>query len=118
MINLDDAIKAHADWKTKFRVAISRQETMDAATIAKDDCCVLGKWLYGEGKQQYSGVESYGTLLAKHKTFHVQAGNVANLVNAHKYQEAEAALGAGTSYTAASSDVGQAVIRLRKETGL
>lgn len=118
MIDLDGALKAHSDWKTKFRAAISKQETMDAATIAKDNCCVLGTWLYGEGKQSYAGVETYKVLIDKHAAFHVQAGKVASLINSHKYEDAEAALGMGTPYTAASNEVGQAVIRLRKETGL
>jgi hypothetical protein len=116
MIDLEGAIKAHAEWKTKFRAAISKEETMDAATIAKDDCCMLGKWLYGEAKQQYAGLETYKSLVVSHKAFHVQAGKVAGFVNAHQYQDAEAALAMGTPYTIASNEVGQLIIRLRKET--
>jgi hypothetical protein len=46
-MNLDNAIATHARWKLKFRGAISAQETLDAATIGKDDCCEIGKWLHG-----------------------------------------------------------------------
>jgi methyl-accepting chemotaxis protein len=118
MIDLDGAIKTHAEWKTKFRAAISKEETMDVATIAKDDSCMLGKWLYDEAKQKYADLESYKTLVARHTAFHVQAGKVANFVNAHQYREAEAALSVGTPYMTASNEVGQSIIRLRKETGL
>ncbi len=44
-MNLDDAIAKHAEWKVKFRSAMERHETMDHATICKDDACMLGKWL-------------------------------------------------------------------------
>lgn len=48
-MNLDESIQKHAEWKLKFRSAISRKEQMDAETIGKDNCCQLGVWLYGEG---------------------------------------------------------------------
>ncbi|QFY44991.1 chemotaxis protein [Candidatus Methylospira mobilis] len=117
-MNLDEAIQAHADWKKKFRVAIHKQETMDTSTIAKDDCCVLGKWLHAEAKSLYADIESYPVLVSHHKTFHAEAGKVASLVNTKKYAEAELALDAHTPYGVASQAVGQAIYRLRKEAGL
>jgi hypothetical protein len=33
-MDLNQAIEKHAEWKVKFRKAISGQETMDAETIA------------------------------------------------------------------------------------
>jgi len=117
-INLDDAVKAHLDWKTKFRVAINKQESMDAATIAKDNCCVLGKWLYTEAKSRYADMASYPDLLNKHKAFHVEAGKVSSLVNAKRFAEAEFALHTNTPYGQASQAVGLAIVKLRKETGL
>ena len=43
-MDLDQAIAKHAEWKLKFRSAISKQETMDVTTIAKDNCCDLGAY--------------------------------------------------------------------------
>jgi len=117
-INLDDATKAHVDWKTKFRVAIHKQDTMDAATIAKDNCCELGKWLHGEAKTRHSEVAAYPVLVTRHAAFHVEAGKIAALVNAKKFAEAELALQGDTPYGKASQSVGQAILQMRKETGL
>lgn len=40
------ALKAHAEWKTKLRDAITNKETLDEHRIAKDDVCPLGTWLH------------------------------------------------------------------------
>ena len=117
-MNLDNAIAAHAEWKTKFRSAIQKKEQLDAASIALDDKCPLGTWLHGEAKGQYARLASYGTCLARHAEFHQHAGKVATKINAGRYSEAEAMLGADTPYTTASNAVGVAIIGLRKQASL
>lgn len=117
-MNLEEAVQKHAEWKLKFRSAISKKEQMDAVTIGKDNCCAVGQWLYGEGKIRWGSKPEFQKALDKHKEFHVQAGQVAGLINAGKYAEAEAALGHGTAYARASSEVGAALIALKKAAAL
>jgi methyl-accepting chemotaxis protein len=117
-MDLDSAIGKHAEWKMKFRNAISKQEQMDAATIAKDNCCDLGKWLHGEAKTSFSRLASYAECVKKHAAFHVEAGKVATAINAKKYAEAEAMIGGGTIYAQASSAFGVATMQFKKETKL
>jgi hypothetical protein len=117
-MNLESAIGKHAEWKMKFRNAISKQEQLDAASIAKDNCCDLGKWLHGEGKTQYSKLDSYVECVKTHAAFHQEAGKVASAINARKYAEAEAMIDGGTVYAKASSAVGIAVMHLKKEARL
>ena len=117
-MNLDNAIAAHAEWKTKFRSAIQKKEQLDAASIALDNKCPLGQWLHGEAKAKYAGLKSHGVCLAKHAEFHKCAGQVAGTINAGKYAEAEAMIEGGTPFSTASSAVGVAIIGLRKEATL
>jgi methyl-accepting chemotaxis protein len=117
-MDLDTALSKHAEWKVKFRTAISKQEAMDAETISKDNCCELGKWLHGEAKAKFGRLASYSTCVSKHATFHVEAGKIAKTINAKKFQEAEAMLGSSTAYAAASGAVGVAIIELKKEAKL
>ncbi|MDP1664479.1 MAG: CZB domain-containing protein [Methylobacter sp.] len=114
-MNLDSAIQKHMEWKVKFRTAITKQEQMDAATIGKDNCCELGKWLHGEGKSQCGGLGSYAITLSRHAAFHVEAGKVASAINAKKYTEAEAMLVGSSAFSTISSEVGIALMRLKKE---
>lgn len=114
-MNLDEAVEKHTAWKTKFRSAIAKIEVLDAATIAKDNCCDLGKWLYGDGKAQFGKLASHADCVAKHKTFHVEAGKVAAAINAKQYTEAEGMIGSGTPYALASNAAVGAILRLKKE---
>ena len=117
-MDLDSAVGTHAEWKVKFRSAITKQEMMDAATISKDNCCDLGKWLHGEGKTKFGRLASHAECVQKHTAFHVEAGKVASTINAKKYTEADAMIGGGTAYAQVSSSVGVAIMRLKKEAGL
>lgn len=113
-MDFDQAIAAHANWKMKFRSAISGKLRMDQPTIAKDNCCDLGKWLHGEGKAQCGSKPEFVALVEKHKAFHVEAGKVAQAVNSQDYAKAEQMLSAGTPYASASSAVGVAVLAIKK----
>lgn len=117
-MDLNQAIDRHAEWKTKFRRAISGHETMDAEAISKDNVCELGKWLYGEAKGKFGKYGSHAECVAKHAAFHAEAGKIARAINAKKFAEAEAMLNSGTPYANASSAVGLAILHLKKEAGL
>lgn len=117
-MDLNQAIAKHAEWKLKFRAAITKQQIMDVATISRDDCCDLGKWIHNEGKAKFSGLASHAACLAAHRTFHAEAGKVAAAINGKQYQDAEKMLGSGTPYANASSNVGAAIVTLKKEAGL
>ncbi|RAK64438.1 CZB domain-containing protein [Phenylobacterium kunshanense] len=114
-MNLDSAIAAHTEWKIKLRSAIERCEAVDAATIAADNCCELGRWLQGEGKRAHGASVMFSDLGTKHTAFHRAAGQVAREINARNYDAATQLLGAGTTYAAASSAVGVAISALKRE---
>ena len=117
-MDLNQAIAKHTEWKTKFRTAISKQETMDAETISKDNCCELGKWLHGESKPKMAKLPSHADCVRKHALFHVEAGTVARTINAKEYTAAEAMLNPNTSYWNASTALVIAIMHLVKEAGL
>ncbi len=118
IMDLNAAIKAHGDWKLKLRGAIQSKEKLDAATISVDNQCPLGKWLHSEAKDKYGKLASYKNCVTKHADFHKCAGNVAKTVNAGKYPEAEAMLGANSEYMNASTAVAIAIGALKKEAGI
>jgi methyl-accepting chemotaxis protein len=117
-MDLTAAMKAHAEWKMKFRNAIVRKEVLDVDTISVDTCCDLGKWLNGESRHTLGGLRSHADCLVKHAEFHRQAGRVAQTINAGNYSEAEAMLGSNTPYRTASQNVVVAIAALKTEGGL
>ena len=57
-MDLDQAIAKHAEWKFMFRSAIFKKETLDVNSIARDDCCELGKWLHLEAKAKFGDLST------------------------------------------------------------
>ena len=70
--------------ENQVRTAISKQETIDAATVSKDNCCELGKWLHGEAKSEFGNFASHSECVSRHAAFHVEAGKVAVAINQKK----------------------------------
>ena len=117
-MDLGQAIQKHAEWKIKFRTAIEKQETVDAATIARDDCCELGKWLHGDGRRLFGARQSYLPCVQRHAAFHVEAAKVAQAINGKRFAQAETMLDGDSAYAEASSAVGVAIMKLKKEAAL
>lgn len=113
-MDLESAAAKHTEWKIKFRMAIANKESMDAATIGKDNCCELGLWMHGAGLRTCGQIPEFSDAVAKHKAFHVEAGKIANLINTKKYAEAEAGLN-GSAYSNASTSVVTALRALRQK---
>ena len=115
-MNFDEALVRHVEWKDRFLSAIASHAQLDESDIGCDNCCSLGIWLYGDGKQLYGNSSQYATLLAYHRQLHVEAGKIASLINQQHYLEAQRALEPGASYGIAVQAVRAAVITLRKLT--
>jgi hypothetical protein len=113
-INLDNAIKAHAEWRNKLRNAASKHEQLDAETIGRDDCCEMGKWLHGTGNSKFGGKPVFVDLIAGHRAFHVEAGKVAKVVN-QGGDQVEEMMSSGSPFSTASNEVGRLIILLKRE---
>ncbi|MEQ1531324.1 MAG: methyl-accepting chemotaxis protein, partial [Methylococcales bacterium] len=113
--DLDVALQKHAEWKIKLRSAITQRETLDAVTISKDNCCDFGKWLRGDGHEHLSHLPSYQQCVVKHVDFHMETGRIAALINEQKYAEADQRLAEKSVFSLASSEVGTAIMRLKKD---
>jgi hypothetical protein len=112
-MDLESAIGKHAEWKVKFRAAISKNQKMDIAHVGNIHICEFGTWLDGDGKKQHMHLPEFSNLVEIHKELHQEAVKVAGLINAGKYPEAEAAL-SGASYSEASKKMAAGVMKLKK----
>jgi hypothetical protein len=116
-MNFDEARNKHADWRFSFRTAITKKESLDVDSIARDDRCDLGKWLHGEAKGKYARLSSYADCVKKHAHFHLEASKVAKVINTKNYEAAHALLDIGSGFSAASAAIGSALDVLQKEAG-
>jgi methyl-accepting chemotaxis protein len=103
-IDVDSIIDGHRQWKVKLREAIETGDKVDVAALSRDDCCGLGKWIYGDG-QRLRGRASFTALVNNHAHFHQVAGQVGQMINDGRYGQAEDALAPNTPFSIATSDV-------------
>jgi aerotaxis receptor len=114
VFDLDQAVAAHLQWKVKLRNAIDRGETLDADTICRDDRCLLGQWLHGQGRQQWGHVPEFTTLLERHADFHRTVGAVVRQINAGHKDAALRALQGGTAFARATQATVMAIKALQR----
>ena len=113
LVTLDNALSAHRQWKTILQTAVNDGKTLDAETIARDDCCDLGRWLYSSGRSLYGGRPEFTNLVNKHREFHSITGVVAGFINARTHGDARAHLRGGSQFAFASMEVSIAIVALK-----
>ena len=91
---IDSAINAHNEWKERLLAAIeSGGGELKPEVIAKDDVCILGKWLYSDEVPITEKTSSdYEKVRTWHALFHKEAGYVIELVQQQKIDEAKQAM--------------------------
>jgi Chemoreceptor zinc-binding domain len=75
-LSLKEALDAHSAWKERLSKVIegNSDEKLDFEVVIQDNQCVLGKWIYGEGKRLYEHLPDYEPLRLAHAEFHECAG--------------------------------------------
>jgi len=112
-IDFKEAITRHLQWKTNLRNAALHNEPLDVETIRRDDCCPLGKWLHGDAQGQWRGQPRFVELLDRHKAFHYEAAEVAQVIQSGDSKAGLRMLEAGTRFAEAT----QAVVMAIKKCG-
>lgn len=79
---------------------------VDATNLRRDDCCELGKWIYDGGGRRWGQVPVFSELVRYHKSFHEEAGKVADLLNQGQASRAQSQLESGTPFMMAGQMVG------------
>lgn len=112
-MNFDDAIAAHLKWKARLDQFIegTSNESLNSATICKDNLCDLGKWIYGDGAK-YQAAPPYADLVKKHAHFHVCAADVVKLVEGGDKPAATSLLSG--AFASASAETVAAIKTLRE----
>ncbi|CAK0781376.1 CZB domain-containing protein [Gammaproteobacteria bacterium] len=112
MIEIDDAISAHGNWKVRLKRMISSGEAdTSVETIRQDNQCAFGQWLYGPTLTTGDKASShYKAVKDLHAEFHKAAARVATLALCGKKAEAEKMMAMGGEYALISAKLTQAMI--------
>jgi Chemoreceptor zinc-binding domain len=106
-LNFISAIEAHQNWKKRLTSVVdgSSVETLKVDIVSRDDQCLLGKWIYSTGAENFSSLEQFDQLKKNHAHFHCCAGNILHLAQTQDKSKALAELKDGSHYTQASQQV-------------
>jgi hypothetical protein len=107
---INKAIAAHGQWKSKFNDFMSGKTTLDAATVGLSNHCDFGKWLEHEGKSVLGQALSDVTSL--HADFHKKAAAVVRMKTSGDVKGAQASLGIGGEFSAASAGLTRKLMEL------
>lgn len=83
VINMYDAMLAHAAWKRRLNDYLEghSKENLEPGNIRVDHACLLGKWIHGDGKARFGSDPAFVKLVEEHAKFHQHAAKV---VEAHQ----------------------------------
>lgn len=115
-VDFDKVIAAHQQWRVTLRNAVLKHKKLDADNIRRDDCCALGKWIYGGGGKRWGQEPLFTELIKHHKTFHQEAGKVADTINANNMAQAGKMMENDTPFVKAGHNVTQTIRQLRALT--
>lgn len=105
-LNFHLAILSHQKWKSRFKAMIDTGiiEALNPDVIAKDNECVLGKWIHGPAKEKFSAHSYYEKLRKDHAFFHQCASRVLVMIIRDEKQKALQEIQSG-DYARASNNV-------------
>jgi hypothetical protein len=118
-MNFSAAIRTHANWRLRLSTYCqgSLKEPVNIQTLAKDNNCELGNWLYGEG-QNYASNPMFGEMISAHAAFHRSAAVIAAMAQGGKQKDAGTLLNSGESqYAKLSIQVVGILMKLRTKYG-
>lgn len=89
-LNLNEMIEAHSSWTSRLKSVLGHtsDEQLDVSVVSQDNCCTLGKWIYGPAKKMHAHLPEWEALRLAHENFHLCAGEV---LKAHQQGNAEVA---------------------------
>ncbi len=111
------AIQAHVLWRVRLEAYVdgTSDEKLNPNTVGRDDCCDLGKWIYGVGGRHYGAHPIFPDLKEVHACFHKAAGEVVHCVDSGDIEKARKLLLQG-EYTTCSHRVKSHLAKLGLES--
>ncbi|MBP9752312.1 MAG: CZB domain-containing protein [Proteobacteria bacterium] len=115
ILNIDEAIKAHSDWKIKLQRFLKNPDgSIDSTTVAKDNVCPLGKWMHFGNDSNFKKFTEFNELIIEHKRFHLAAAEIINRKNRGEDVTESIALGGNSEFSKASQNVIGLLMKLKR----
>ncbi|MGD8484342.1 MAG: CZB domain-containing protein, partial [Thioalkalispiraceae bacterium] len=90
-LDLSKAKAAHLAWKARLRNYLDGNESLSEEEAVSHQHCVLGKWYYSEGMQNYGHLPEMKALEAPHAEMHALIKDIISLKQQGQVAQAEEA---------------------------
>ena len=90
MLDFEAAKSAHLAWRARIRAFLDGRETLSTKEAVSHHDCMLGKWYYTEGLQQYGEIAEMAAIEQPHSNLHQLIREIIELQQAGRRDEAEA----------------------------
>ncbi len=112
-MDFDDAVQVHGAWKDRLAAYLRKPDgSINAATLAKDDHCSLGKWIRSQSGECAADA-TFVDLKREHANFHRAAAEIVNQANSGAGVSSDVVLGANSPYLRCSSRVVQLIMGMK-----
>ena len=113
VLNANDAIARHVQWKITLQLAITLKEPLSAEhveQIRNHHRCAIGIWLDSAATLIMRRHPACADLVQKHLQFHREMGAVAALIAEARWTEAARSVDARSSFTRSSQALAMAIM--------
>lgn len=107
-------LQAYAEWSARLREYVYGVGKLDAASVARDDACDLGRWMAG-APPSIRRLDAFTEADRLHKDFHVQAARVVELVDRGRRFEAEHMVSSQGDLRRSSIALARALVKLQAD---
>jgi hypothetical protein len=112
-MNFDEAITVHSQWKQKLSAYLKNPDrSINPAILESDSACELGKWIAANAVR-YRDLADFTTLRHEHAGFHKAAADIVRRADKGNRVLEEVSLGSGSEYSNHSSNVVQAIMKMK-----
>lgn len=113
-MDFDEAVGNHTKWKRKLRHYVAKHDgSLRPADVSVDHKCVLGHWIYGEGRK-YSSFPEFTKLKYEHARFHMIAAEIVKKANAGEWISAEMEPCSNSEFSISSAAIVGALVAMKK----
>ena len=104
-MNVDDAIRAHAQWKIKLTAYLSNPDgSLNPVEIGQDNRCELGKWIYGDATK-HTHLPEMAAVKTSHAEFHRAAADVVRKIDSGTERDQNKLTGLSSPFGTASNKI-------------
>ena len=115
-MNIDEAIKAHSDWKMKLQRYLANPDgSINVDNLSQDNKCPLGEWMHlltnDHSAKSFPELE---LLINEHKKFHKAAADIVRRKDKGEDIKADISLGGTSDFANASMNVVSLLMKLKR----